>query len=156
MRAKIFYFRKEYAKGLNIISSILKEDKDHIGGLYWKARIMIVISAESGNNTATIEHEAIRCLQKVLEINSHHIEARNLLALLYEKNDMYKEAIYEYKVALHEEESLLITRINLSILYNKIGLKTKSLDEINRAIKISKTIGIDNKQIVTKWKEIRQ
>lgn len=137
MLAKIYYFKKNFNEAIDTLSSILAENSDHPGSLFWKARTLVIMKKEDKDDITKRESEAISLLQKVIELDSHHIGARNLLALLYEKNKKYKEALFEYKAALREEETLLNTRANLSILYHRLGLKDKAVNEIERAIRIA-------------------
>jgi tetratricopeptide (TPR) repeat protein len=151
MLAKIHYYQKDYKKSLEYADSILKSEPNHVGALYWKAKT-VTIQAKGKNG----DTEAIQCLLQALELDSHHILARSLLALLYEKNEKYTEAVYEYKVLLEEEESLINARTNLGILYKRLGLKSKSIEEINTAINISKSSGFDNSNLKQIKREIEQ
>jgi tetratricopeptide (TPR) repeat protein len=155
MLSKIHYFRRDFNESLRIIDSILDDEKNHVSSLFWKARTLAVMKKKE-EDVKKSDAEAIRCLQRVLELDSHHISARNLLALLYEKNRMYKEALYEYRLALEEEESLINTRANLSILYYRMGLRDRSLSEIERAIAIADAIKVSKKNLLLIKKEVQQ
>ncbi len=155
MLSKIHYFRRDSNEALRIIDSILEDEKNHVSSLYWKARILTVMKKE-WSDVKKSDSEAIRCLQRVLELDGHHISARSLLALLYEKNEMYKEALYEYRRALKEEESLINTRANLSILYCRMGLRDRSLMEIERAIAIADAVEVSKKNLLLIKKEVQQ
>lgn len=152
MLAKIYYHTKEYDKALTNVNTVLKKNVNHTGALYWKGRILVI----SGRDD---EEESVRILQSVLDLDSHHIPARLLLALVYEKNGKYKEALHEYITALNEEESLVSARGNLAVLYRRLGLKERALQEIERAVKISGIIGKDIKTLnlikseFDKWEE---
>ncbi|MBN2041117.1 MAG: tetratricopeptide repeat protein [Spirochaetes bacterium] len=155
MLAKIYYHKTDFSNALSVLNEILKNDEDHINSLYWKSRILIV---DSGNNAETAkknESEAIKSLNRVLELDSYHIPARLLLALIYEKNKLYKEAIFEYKSALNEQEVLVNARANLSILYNRLGLKEKSKKEMEIAIRIADSAKIENRNLLTLKEEIK-
>jgi tetratricopeptide (TPR) repeat protein len=156
MLSKISYFRRDFNESLRIIDSILEVEKNHVSSLFWKARTLAIMKKKGGDDVKKSDAEAIRCLQRVLELDGHHISARNLLALLYEKNRMYKEALYEYRLALEEEESLINTRANLSILYYRMGLKDRSLGEIERAIAIADAIKVSKKNLLLIKKEVQQ
>lgn len=151
MLAKIYYYEQNFKAALSQVNGILTINEDHIGALYWKARILIV-NPESKN----IDRETTDCLLRVLELDSHHILARSLLALLYEKNENYKEALYEYHGILQEEESIIDARANLSILYKRLGLKSKAMDEISAALSIAKAGGFDDARLISLKKEIEQ
>lgn len=155
MLSKTLYFRRNFNEALRIIDSILDDERNHVSSLFWKARTLVVMK-KKGSDAKKSDAEAIRCLQRVLELDGHHISARNLLALLYEKNKMYKEALYEYRLALEEEESLINTRANLSILYYRIGLRDQSLAEIERAIAIADVVEVSNKNLLLIKKEVQQ
>ncbi len=152
MLAKIHYHNKEYDKTFNDLESILRKDPDHSGALYWKGRTLVI----SGKDD---KDEAVKTLQSVLDIDSHHIPARLLLALVYENNGKYKEALYEYITAMSEEDSLIRARGNLAVLYRRLGLKERANQEIDRALKIAEISGIDIKSLnimkgeFTKWEE---
>lgn len=152
MLAKIYYFNKEYNRALENTDSILKRDIDHTGALYWKGRTLII----SGKDD---KEESVRILRQVLEIDSHHIPARLLLALVYEKNRKYKEALHEYITAMEEEENLISARGNMAVLYRRLGLKDRAIQEINRASKIAEITGRDVKSLnlikseFEKWEE---
>ncbi len=152
MLAKIHYHNKEYDKAISDLESILHKDPDHSGALYWKGR-NLVMSGKDDND------EAVKTLHGVLEIDSHHIPARLLLALVYEKNGKYKEALHEYITVMSEEESLIRARGNLAVLYRRLGLKDRADQEIGRAVKIAEVSGIDVKSLnlikgeFAKWEE---
>lgn len=154
MLSKTLYFRRNFNEALRIIDSILDDERNHVSSLFWKARTLVVMK-KKGSDAKKSDAEAIQCLQRVLELDGHHISARNLLALLYEKNKMYKEALYEYRLALEEEESLINTRANLSILYYRIGLRDQSLAEIERAIAIANVVEVSNKNLLLIKKEVQ-
>jgi len=156
MLAKTYYFQKNFDEALEILSSILAENSDHPGSLFWKARTLVVMVKENKNEIAKGESEAVSLLQKVIELDSHHIGARNLLALLYEKNRKYREALFEYTAALQEEETLLNTRANLSILYYRLGLKDKALHEIERALRIAECADISTGNLLIIKKEVER
>jgi len=150
MLAKIHYHSKDYDKALSELKAILDKDPGHTGALYWKGRVL-VISGKDENG------ESLKILQSVLDIDSHHLPARLLLALLYEKNGKYKEALHEYITVMSEEESLISARGNLAVLYRRLGLKERASQEINRAVKIAEITGSDARSLnlikgeIEKW-----
>jgi len=152
MLAKICYYNKDYDKALSELESVLKRDPDHAGALYWKGRTLII----SGKDE---KDESEKILRSVLDIDSHHIPARLLLALVYEKNNKYKEALHEYITAMDEEDSLVSARGNLALLYRRLGLKERASTEIDRAVKIAEITGKDMKSLklikgeFEKWEE---
>jgi tetratricopeptide (TPR) repeat protein len=152
MLAKIHYYNKDYERSLNDVSSILDRNPDHTGGLYWKGRVLIISGKDDSN-------EPVNCLKKVLENDSHHTPARMLLALVYEKNGKYKEALHEYLTALEDEENLISARGNLAVLYRRLGLKDRAVQEINRAVRIAEVTGRDSRTLnlikseFEKWEE---
>jgi len=155
MVAKINYYRKDFEKTLSIAGEIIDKEPNHIGALFWKARTLVIKPGDAAASKKN-ETEAMLYLQKIIELDSHHLEARNLLALLYEKNKMFKEALYEYHAALAEEESLINSRANLSILYYRLGLKDKAQAEIERAISIAEIAGVNSKNLISIKKEVQQ
>ncbi|PKL18179.1 MAG: hypothetical protein CVV49_07220 [Spirochaetae bacterium HGW-Spirochaetae-5] len=136
MLAKIHYYNKEYVKTFAFTDKLLERDPDHCGGLYWKGRALLISGSDKKN-------EAENILRSVLEIDSHHIPARLLLALVYEKNGKYKEALHEYITAMSEEESLISARGNMAVLYRRLGLKDRAAAEITMAVKIAEITGRD-------------
>jgi tetratricopeptide (TPR) repeat protein len=140
MRAKIYYHNKDYDKTLDDLESILKKDPDHAGALYWKGRTLIISGKDDKDGP-------VKILQAVLDIDSHHIPARLLLALVYEKSGKYKEALHEYITAMNEEETLISARGNLAVLYRRLGLNDRSSQEIDRAIKIAEIAGREVKSL---------
>lgn len=152
MLAKIHYHNKDYDKTLSNLKSILDKDPDHAGALYWKGRTLVI----SGRDDKS---ESINILQSVLDIDSHHIPARLLLALVYEKNGKYREALHEYITAMNEEESLINARGNLAVLYRRLGLNERASREIDKASKIAEITGRDLKSLnlikseFDKWEE---
>ncbi|TAL34415.1 MAG: hypothetical protein EPN93_11875 [Spirochaetes bacterium] len=156
MIAKIHYFKKEFGDALSRVSIILKENRDHTGGLFWKARILTVMPKKDNADEQTLELQAIESLTRVLELDSHHIHARSLLALLYEKRALYKEALAEYLTALEEEEALVNTRANLGLLYRRMGLKDKSIREMKTALKIADAAEVNKKGLQVIMGEIEK
>jgi len=148
MLAKVHYYEKNFDAALKEVEHMLKKDDDHVGALYWKARILVVRPSEKSADT-----EAMTLLTRVLELDGHHLPARSLLALLYEKNEKYREALHEYLVILSEEESLIDARANLGGLYSRLGLREKALAEIDRAISISRAGGHGDARLRTLKKE---
>ena len=71
----------------------------------------------------------------------------------------YKEALHEYITAISEEESLIIARGNLAVLYRRLGLADRAAREIDQAVKISEITGRDIKSLklikseFEKWEE---
>lgn len=151
MLAKVHYYEKSFDAALKEVEHILKMDDDHVGALYWKARILVVGPAEKSSDT-----EAMTLLTRVLELDAHHLPARSLLALLYEKNGKYREALHEYLVILSEEESLIDARANLGVLYSRLGLREKALAEIDRAISISRAGGHSDARLRALKKEVAE
>jgi tetratricopeptide (TPR) repeat protein len=145
MIAKIDYFQRDFGDALGRNETILERNKDHTGGLFWKARVLAVMPETSEAEMQKHEADAIECLKRTLELDSHHIHARSLLALLYEKRSLYKEAMIEYLTALEEEETLVSTRANLGILYRRMGMRDRSVKEIKTAIKIAESADINKK-----------
>jgi len=152
MLAKIHYYNRDYNSAVKYIDSILERDRDHAGGLYWKARILVISGKDDPD-------EPVRILRSVLEKDSHHIPARMLLALVYEKNRKYKEALHEYITVLEEEQDLINARGNLAVLYRRMGLKERALNEIDRAVKVATAAGREVKTLnfikgeFEKWEE---
>ncbi len=151
MLAKVHYYEKNFDAALKEVERILKKDDDHVGALYWKARIWVVRPSEKSSDT-----EAMTLLTRVLELDAHHLPARSLLALLYEKNGKYREALHEYLVILSEEESLIDARANLGVLYSRLGLREKALAEIDRAISISRAGGHSDARLRALKKEVAE
>ncbi len=140
MLAKIHYYNKEYDKSINRLEQILDRDPDHCGALYWKGRTLVISGKDEKGECENI-------LRSVLEIDSHHIPARLLLALVYEKNGKYKEALHEYITVMSEEESLISARGNMAVLYRRLGLAERAAAEINRAVKIAEITDRDIKSL---------
>lgn len=152
MLAKARYFSGKRKEAREILESVLDEDPSHTGALYWMARAIVADAATQEGDKG--ETRAIELLKRALEIDGHHIQARTLLALLYEKKKMYHESLFEYKAALQEEESLVSARANLSILYQRLGLRDRAAGEIDRAIKIAQAAGIPGDNLNAIKKEI--
>ncbi|MCX7679656.1 MAG: tetratricopeptide repeat protein [Spirochaetes bacterium] len=152
MLARVRYFENKFDEAKTLLEEIIDDEPFHTEARYWLARTLAVIPLEDGANER--EQIAIEQLKKVLEINPHHIHARSLLALLYEKRNMYREALYEYLAALQEEETLMAARANLSILYRRIGLIERALSEIDRAIAISRAANMPIKNLLAIKKEL--
>jgi tetratricopeptide (TPR) repeat protein len=152
MLAKIHYYNKEYDNAFVQIDALLDRDPDHCGGLYWKGRTLLISGRDEKNESENI-------LRSVLEIDSHHIPARLLLALVYEKNGKFKEALHEYIIAMSEEESLISARGNMAVLYRRLGLKERASAEITKAVKIAEITGRDMKSLnlikseIEKWEQ---
>lgn len=151
MLAKVHYYEKNFDAAFKEVEHILKKDDDHVGALYWKARIRVVRPSEKSSDT-----EVMTLLTRVLELDAHHLPARSLLALLYEKNGKYREALHEYLVILSEEESLIDARANLGVLYSRLGLREKALAEIDRAISISRAGGHSDARLRALKKEVAE
>ncbi len=151
MLAKVHYYEHNFDAALDEIERILKKDGDHVGALYWKARISVVRPTDKNADT-----EMIALLNRVLELDAHHLPARSLLALLYEKKEKYREALHEYLLIISEEESFIDARANLGVLYRRLGLKAKALEEIDRAIRIARGGGRSDARLVSLKKEIAE
>ncbi len=143
MMAKICYYRKQFPKAHEHLDAILGKNEDHVAALYWKARTLTVNSKGDKKD----EERAVRLLQRVVELDGSHIRARALLALLYEKGEKYREAIYEYQMILQEEEALVNARANLGILYSRMGLKNRALNQLGIAAGIAKLSGIPDSNL---------
>ncbi len=149
MQSKIRYYQKKFNAALTLQNRLLSKNSEHVGALYWKSRTVVV-----SNNKDS--HLAIKILLKVLEVDSHHIPARALLALLYEKKGKYNRAITEYKRIFLEQEGIINSKINLALLYNRLGLKEKSKEEIIMAETLSENAKIKNSNIILIKKEIER
>ena len=152
MLAKARYFMGKRAEAREVLGDLLARDPSHVGALYWKARTLVADSPGGEGDSA--ESEAMALLGKALEIDGHHIQARTLLALLYEKKKMYREALREYRAALQEEESLISARANAGILYQRLGLRDRAASEIDSAIKIARAAGVPVDSLAAIKKEI--
>ena len=148
MLTKISYYNKDYLIGTGYADLLIKKSPMHSSALYWKARCLIMANPDS-------TEEPVNLLQKSLESNSDNLKARQLLALIYEREGKYKEALHHYFEALKDEETLLNLRVNLALMYNRLGLKDKGIEEINRAIKISMGAGIPEGKIKAIKEEIK-
>ena len=140
MLTKISYYNKNYSSGAGYADSLLKKSPLHSGALYWKARCLIMANPDS-------TEEPVNLLQKSLESDSNNLRARQLLALIYEREGRYKEALHHYFEALKDEETLVNVRVNLALMYSRLGLKDKSIEEINRALRISRGADIPESKI---------
>jgi tetratricopeptide (TPR) repeat protein len=154
MLSKIHYFSSQFKEAKAVLVDVLDDNPSHVGALYWMARILVVGGTKTGGDSEKNEKQAIEYLKRALEIDGHHIQARTLLALVYEKHNMFKESLREYHTALQEEDSLVSARANLSILYQRLGLKERASSEISRAVKIAETAGISSSNLNVIRKEI--
>lgn len=152
MLAKIYYYNKDYDKALKNLDTVLDKDPDHTGALYWKGRVLVI----SGKDD---KDEPVKILTKVLENDSRHVPARLMLALVYEKNRKFKEALHEYITVMEMEDDLIMARGNLAVLYRRLGLKERAAQEINRAVKVAEVTGRNIKSLnlikseLEKWEE---
>jgi len=147
MISKIQFFEGNYDKALEKTNEVLKDDTNNIGALYWQSRILLLTSKEKEN-----EDKAKTNLIKVLELDSSHVEAREMLALIFEKEGDYKDALSEYELIMGEQKLITDSRANLSILYRKIGVKQKSQEQIDLAIKEAEL----NKLDIDSYKKIKE
>lgn len=154
MLARVRYFENKFADARTLLEKIISNEPSHTEARYWLARALSIDPATEEIDER--EKKAIEHLKKVLEVDPHHVRARSLLALLYEKRNMHREALYEYLAALAEEETLVTVRANLCILYHRIGLAERAHMEIERAIAISKAADIPVKNLVTIKKELSE
>lgn len=154
MLSKICYYERNFRGALDYQNEILDEEPNHVGALYWKAKTLLV-DPERKNNKKN-DSEALACLTRVLELDGHHLLARSLLALLHEKNERYREALAEYRTLLLEEETLVSARANLSILYRRLGLRERALEEICAAIAIAREADLPDSNLNHIKKEIEQ
>jgi tetratricopeptide (TPR) repeat protein len=125
MLSKISYYNGDFSSALSFADSILNDDPDHASALYWKAR-SLVMSGESGSTV-------VELLGRSLEVDGSSIQARLLLAMIYEKNSQYMEAMREYLGVIDQEESIIAARGSLAMLYLRMGLGKKFEQELDRA-----------------------
>jgi cytochrome c-type biogenesis protein CcmH/NrfG len=105
---------------------------------------------DTGNDagkSARAEEQAAALLRRIIAIDENHIGARALLALLFEKRRMYREAIVQYRRIIGEEESILAARANLALLFRRMGLHDRSKAELNTAGQIADSAGL-KKEII--------
>ncbi len=159
MLAKVRYFTGKRGEARDLLGDIIARDPSHVGALYWMARALVADAkgtVTDGDNADRSEKEAMEHLSRALDIDPHHIQARSLLGLLYEKNKMYREALREYSAALREEESLIAARANLGMLYRRLGLRDRARAEITRALKIAEAVGAPEEGLIAIRKEIEE
>ncbi len=154
MLARTHYFENKFSDARALLEDIVEDEPSHTSALYWLARTLAVDPHPEGSDER--EKMAIEYLKKALEVDTHHMHARLLLALLFEKRGMHREALYEYLAALEEEEILVTARANLGILYKRLGLSERARNEINCAIAISKAASIPTKNLTTIKDEISE
>lgn len=154
MLARVRYFENKFGEARTLLKGLIAEEPSHTGARYWLARAFAVDPASEGADER--EKSAIAHLKKVLEVDPHHVRARTLLALLYEKRNMHREALFEYLAALQEEETLVTARANLSILYRSLGLNERARTELDRAIAISKAADIPAKNLAAIKEELAE
>jgi len=142
MLSKISYYNRDYAAGIERADALLKKSPMHSGALYWEARCVIMSDPDKSG-------EAMVLLQRSLESDSGNLQARQLLGLVCERGGMYREALHHYFEALKEEETLVNVRVNLALLYDRMGLKERGTSEIERALQIARAAGIPEKNILT-------
>ncbi len=142
MLAKIGYYRRDFTRARSHLSDILEDSPDHVSALYWLARTLIM---DTGNDTGAAprsENQAVALLQNVISVDESHIGARSLLALIFEKRRMYREAIVQYRRILGEEETLVSARANLALLFRRMGLHDRSKAELDIAGSIADSAGL--------------
>lgn len=154
MLARVRYFENKHGQARALLEDIIDEEPSHTGALFWLARTLAVDPSREGADER--EKKAIEYLKKALEVDPCHVRARSLLALLYEKRNMHREALYEYLAALSEEETLVTTRANLGILYRRLGLNDRARSELERAIAISKAADIPAKNLAAIKEELSE
>lgn len=140
MLSKISCYKGEYKRAVDFADKALKQSPGHSGALYWMARSLIM---KDKNNTGT----AIELLRKSLEGGGGSMRERQLLALLYEKEGRYKEAFYQYYKALRNEEVLVNIRVNLALLYDRLGMDERGSSELEKALNAAKAAGISDENI---------
>jgi len=133
MLSKISYYNGNFSSALSFADSILDEDPDNPAALYWKAR-SLVMSGEAGGTV-------VELLVRSLEIDGSNIQAKLLLAMIYEKNSQYREAMKEYLGVIDLEEGIIAARGNLAMLYLRMGLGKKYEQELDRAETIAGASG---------------
>jgi len=149
MLGKIYYYNRDFEKSLDVLEKVIERDSNHTGALYWKSRVIVMLDQN-------ITDEPINLLKKVLETDSSHIPARLLLALLYEKKSLYKEALHQYVTIIDEEENLINARGNLAILYMRLGLTGRAKIEIGKAFKICEIAECNTEKVNHIKREIEQ
>ncbi len=148
MLAKISYYRRNYSEARQYLSAILEDSPDHVSALYWLARTLIMDPGNGEAMAAQSENRAAALLQHVIAIDENHIGARSLLALVFEKRRMYREALVQYRRIIGEEETLITARINLALLFRRMGLHDRSESELEIASTIASRAGL-RKDIIT-------
>jgi len=134
MLCKINYYNGNLKSAIEYADSVLDTDPDHIGAMYWKARALLLTD---GNNMA----EPADLLVRLLETDSHNIQARLLLGMIYEKESRNRDALHQYLAVIEEEEGIISARGNLALLYGRMGLVDKSRQELRAAKKIAALSG---------------
>ena len=142
MLSKISYYNRDYDRSIARADALLKKSPMHSGALYWKARCVIMSDPERGG-------EVMELLKSSLESDSGNLQARQLLGLVCEREGMYREALHHYFEALKEEETLVNVRVNLALLYDRMGLKERGAAEIEKALQIARAAGIPEKNIAS-------
>ncbi len=147
MVGKIRYFKKDYSSALKYIEEILVRDEKNTNGLYWKARIKMMQKPPA-------KEEAKRSLREVVKMDSHHLPARLLLALIYESSGENRKALDHYRLALADQTYLINARLNLATLYSRLGFPKKAKSELKKAKMLSDITGKASRNIKLMEREL--
>ena len=79
-------------------------------------------------------HGAVQQYKKAIEVDPQAISPRFLLALLYDRHDMFDEAIQEYQGVLEKNPSHIKALFNLGNLYVQLGDYKKAIGLFERIL----------------------
>ncbi|TGK87204.1 hypothetical protein EHQ23_07350 [Leptospira bourretii] len=115
---KIEFYRGNFPQSLEFIESALESGRWNQQALIFKTRIYLLNSDK--------KEELIPIVEKMLKLDSSNLDALLLAGKVYELQNKTSDAIIAYNRIISETERIRTAHLQLSKIYNKIGLKANS------------------------------
>lgn len=119
MAGKVHYYQNNFSKALKYFKESLEKQECNLDSKYWIVRAM----AKMEKNSFPKQKEI---LEEILTQDAYHLDARILLAGLYEKQGKLDKALFHYEAAMQQISKLAVVSLRLGRIYQKAQFPDKA------------------------------
>ncbi len=131
MQGKIHFYRQNYQDAAASFQRAANSNPDHIDAMFWQARTRMM------KNEDEADEQALQILERVISLDSAHIEAWYAKGLLHQKRGQMDAAIAAYKSGLQNSGKIALIYLQLGSVYHKASLPSEAERYFERALALS-------------------
>lgn len=131
MQGKIYFYRQNYEDAGVSFQRAANSNPDHIDAMFWQARTRMM------KNEDEADEQALQMLDRIISLDSAHIEAWYAKGLLHQKRGQMDAAIAAYKSGLQNSGKIALIYLQLGSVYHKANLPGEAERYFERALALS-------------------